>query len=302
MERLTDTPVTISGLTFEAPIMNAAGTCKTPEEAVAIVASDSAAVMVGSITADGKSGNAGRTYYRANRFVAANSIGLKNEGAEYYQAYMPTFARIAHDAGKPLLVNSSGESPEENAYLMSLAFNGGADGGEVNIACPNVWGPDGQQKRIAGFVLELIEANLGAVEKEVGFDAWIALKLPPYSDPYFRLEVAKLLAKSRLVKAITLCNTFPNVLVFDETGERAITPGGGLAGMSGPAMKPIALGHVAEFRPILRPDQAIIGVGGIENAQDVKEYLVAGAQMTAINTAQRTYGNKVFSDARERYK
>lgn len=107
------------------------------------------------------------------------------------------------------------------------------------------------------------------------------LKFSPYSDPMFLKEMAAVVnsAKSK-VKAVVTCNTFPNAYV----SRNAITPNDGLADLSGPALKSIALGQVVQWRKHLDSDIDVIGVGGITTGNDAQDFLEAGASAIQTNS------------------
>ncbi len=285
---------------LEAPVMNGAGPVKLPEHVLEVAKSEAAAIILGSITIEDRPGNLGNTYFAdTNKRFSLNSKGLPNPGLKYYQEHLPEMVRIAHDHGKPLIVSAAGFSPEEYARLSEVIMNSGADGQELNLGCPNVWGKDGKQKRIASFDENLTGEILRKVEQTVGYDGWTAVKLSPFSDPAALEVIASILSHSRLVKAVTSINTFPNAFSFNDKGEQAIDSAGGLAGMAGEAVKPIGLGQVKQLRAALSPAIAVIGVGGISNSKDVEDYLRAGANAVQITTAYVNFGPSIFKQVRE---
>lgn len=283
----------LMGIAFEHPLMNAAGTCKTLEDVRKISRSATAAIMVGSITKETRAGNSGSVYWYGQGF-SMNSLGLPNPGADYYRENIPEMVGIAHEVRKPLFVSVAGFSPEEDAELSALAIEAGADAVELNLGCPNVWSGN-EQKRIACFDPLLVAEVLRCVEDKVGVGARVSVKISPFSDPFMLAEVAKVIAKSQLAKAITAINTFPNSFVFDDSGQSRITPGGGLAGMAGPALKPIGLGQVKQLRAILPERIQIVGVGGVSDGSSVLEYRHAGADAIQIATAYIEGGEEIFS-------
>ena len=291
-----DLSVEIAGTYLEHPLMNAAGTCKLLEgtEGVRELArSATAAVMVGSITIEPREGNPGEVYW-ASEVFSLNSLGLPNPGKPYYRQHLPEMVAIAHRSGKPLLVNVAGFTPSEYAVLAELAFQGGADLVELNLDCPNVW-QGGQQKPIACFDPQLVSEILYYVKERVGLEAKVAVKLSPFSDPFVLNEVAQMIGQSKVVKMVTTINTFPNAFSYDERGKPRITPGGGLAGFGGPAIKPIGLGQVKQLRGMLPEHIDIVGVGGITTGQDILDYQRAGAAAVQIATALLERRAKVFS-------
>ncbi|MBI2420729.1 MAG: dihydroorotate dehydrogenase [Candidatus Levybacteria bacterium] len=292
-------PVDIGSIHLETPIMNGAGPVKLPEHVLEIARSDAGAIVLGSITIEERFGNAGVVYARGKDDIySLNSKGLPNGGLFYYRDKLPELVSIAHDHGKPLIVSIAGFSPEEYARLSDVVINSGVDGQELNLGCPNVWGKDGKQKRIASFDEDLTGETLRQVEQAVGPDAWTAVKLSPFSDPIALQSIANILSQSRLVTAVTSTNTFPNAFSFNEEDSPAIDPGGGLSGLAGKALKPIGIGQVRQLRSVLPSAIAIIGVGGISNSQDVFDYLRAGADATQITTAYINFGSQIFRRAR----
>lgn len=282
----------VAGIRLEHPLMNAAGTCKMLEDVRELSRSASAAIMVGSITMEPRTGNSGDVYWAGSMF-SLNSLGLPNRGAPYYREAIPEMVSVAHGEGKPLFVSVAGFSPEEYANLAELAFRGGADLVELNLGCPNVW-QSSTQKRIACFDRVLVSEVLRCVEEKVGADAKVSVKVSPFSDPFALAEVAQVICASKLAKAVTAVNTFPNAFSYNGTKPR-ITPGGGLAGFAGPAMKPIGLGQVRQLRGLLPECIQIIGVGGITHGQDIREYRESGAVATQVATAYLEQHEQVFS-------
>ncbi len=291
-----DLSVDIGGIKFEHPLMNGAGTCKLLEGSEGLrelARSATAAIMVGSITLKPREGNSGEVYWTSDLY-SLNSMGLPNPGASYYQKHLPAMVKIAHRAGKFLFVSVAGFSPTEYADLVELAFQRGADLVELNLSCPSVW-EKGLQKLIACSDPQLVKEILYHVEDRVGPKAKIAVKLSPFSDPLFLSKVAQVIGQSKVVKAVTAVNTFPNAFGFDEKGKSRITPGEGLAGLGGPAIKPVGIGQVKQLRRILPERIDIIGVGGITEGQDIKDYRRAGADAVQIATTLLNRGAGVFS-------
>lgn len=281
----------VAGIRLEHPLMNAAGTCRLLEEVKELSRSASAAVMVGSITVEPRTGNTGDVYWAGPMF-SLNSLGLPNRGAPYYREAIPKMVAVAHGEGKPLFVSVAGFSREEYAGLAELAFDGGADLVELNLGCPNVW-QGSAQKRIACFDPALVAEILHRVEKRVGVDAKVSIKISPVSDPFVLAGLARVIGASKVVKVVTAVNTFPNAFSYNGAKPR-ITPGGGLAGFAGPAMKPIGLGQVRQLREFLPERIQIIGVGGITHGKDIQEYQESGAVAVQVATTYLERHEQVF--------
>lgn len=289
--------VEIAGIRLEHVLMNAGGTCKLLEGADGVkefARSNTAAVMVGSVTIDKREAGEGETYWTGGQF-SLNSRGLDSPGMLYYQKCLSEMVAIVHEAGKPLFINVVGFNPTEYAILTEFAFGKGVDFVELGLSCPNVWRA-GQQRPIACFEPELVGEILERVRRRVGVNERISVKVSPYSDPFLLRKVAKVIKESGIVKAVTTMNTFPNALLYDEEGKPRINSSDGLAGLGGPAIKPIGLGQVKQWRNILPPEISIIGVGGITTAQDIFDYQHAGAAVFQVATAFFERGQKVFED------
>ena len=294
-----DLSVNLAGIALGHPLMNAAGTCKLfdgKEGVEELTRSAVSAVMVGSITLKERAGNSGEVYYSDPLLFSLNSLGLPNPGSVYYREHLPKMAAAVHGAGKFLFVSVAGFVPSEYAVLTRIAVERGADFVELNCSCPNIWQGE-EQKQIACFNPKIVAEILRCLDRQfVGEDIRLAVKLSPFSDPELLKEVAEVIAESKLVKAVTAVNTFPNAFSFDETGKPRITPGGGLAGLAGPALMPIGLGQVRQLRDLLPKRIDIIGVGGITKGQDILDYLRAGAKAVQIATAFMDRGARVFSE------
>lgn len=295
---------TLAGLPLEHPIMIAAGMAKTLEDVRRLANSAVSAIVVGSFTYEPRPGNDGTTLHLdpAGRF-SLNSLGLPNGGLPYLTAHLLEMVATAHRAGKLLIVSVAGFNPDEYAALAKAAFSDGADMVELNLGCPNVWGADGSQKRIASFNPTIVDAVLWRVESAIEAMASaisrtstpLAVKVSPFSDPFMLGEVARKIALRPSVRVLTAINTFPNGFASDERGRQAITPAGGLGGVAGAALKPIGLGQVVQWRALLPARIQIIGVGGISSGQDVVDYLRAGADAVQIATAYLHERERVFT-------
>jgi dihydroorotate dehydrogenase (fumarate) len=286
------------GREFDHPIMNAAGTCKLLDDVKKLAKSAVSAVMVGSITVEPRDGNPGNVWEHCGSYTL-NSLGLPNPGIDYYRTNLPEMKKICADNGKPLLVSVAGFSPNEYAVLAEVAVSGGADFVELNLGCSNVWGTDGQ-KPITSFDEALIRSIINYVKREIES---FGVKLSPYSNPLELVAVASVIRDwSRRIEFVTTSNTFPNAYGCTENGRQHIAVGKGLAGFAGPAMKPIALGQVIQFRGLLDPGIEIIGAGGVTNGQDVLDYVRNGAKLVQVGSEfMRSHDPRVFGRILQEY-
>lgn len=290
----------LAGIELEHPVLNAAGTCKSPRDVEVFARSAVAAIVVGSITVAPRAGNTGTVYWPGGTF-SVNALGLPNRGLDEYAEQLPRMVEIAHEAGKPLIVSIAGFDVAEYRQMAEVVGAAGVDLIEVNLACPNVW-DGGAQKRIACFD----PRQTAAVCAQVGaaLDALAAagggrrvpygVKISPFSDPAALAELADVLGRAATSGSgagagpggpafVTAVNTFPNALVVDAAGRPVLDVE--LAGLSGPALKPIGLGQVRQLRRLLPDTVALVGAGGITNGHDVVDYQRAGAVVVQAATA-----------------
>jgi dihydroorotate dehydrogenase (fumarate) len=174
---------------------------------------------------------------------------------------------------------------------------------EINLGCPNVRS-EGVQKPIFAFDPDLIDEVLLIAHRVSGTlgEPEIAVKLSPYSDPFFLARIAGVL-KTRLheyMKLVT-CNTFPNAYGFKcKNAKPIIEANDGYAGLAGHAMKHIALGQVRQFSKFL-PAITIVGVGGISGGSDLRDMELAGAKEAQVGTAFFTHGPRAFQRIASEY-
>lgn len=285
------------------PVGNAAGWCKTVDEVRNLARSAAEVIVVGSITVPERSGNPGNTFA-----IPLNSLGLPNMGIEKLKEIGPEMVRIAHEAGKKIILSIAGFDPKEYRQMARAAQEMGFDGIEINLGCPNV-ADGGKRKPIASLDLRLTEEIVGLSSSAVKMhdpDFFVSVKMSPMSNPLQIIDTAELLAHCN-IDAIVTQNTFPNALLFNEDGTPTIqTPDKtGWAGFAGSAIKPMALGQVNQWRKALDSFGAssieVWGVGGVETGKDVRDMIWAGASVVQVGTAYFTYGPKIFSDIGEQY-
>lgn len=261
----------------DGPFMIGAGVSKNPTTTKEWL--QVAPVVSGSYTPLPRDGNKGNLFYpetlEAVRRLGygLNSFGMPNMG---FAAAAEELATITSE--QPLVVSVAGFSVDD--YLvgvnqMSAVSNVSAI--ELNFGCPNT-----EHKTIASFDAKTVDAVLeGIIRSKLMKPVWV--KFSPYSNPAELQTMAGLINvfSSELVLAVVTSNTFP----FAYAGKGKIDPSNGRAGLSGPALKHIALGQVHQFREQLDSVIDVIGVGGIMTADEILEYLDAGAagvQMTSL--------------------
>jgi dihydroorotate dehydrogenase (NAD+) catalytic subunit len=202
-----------------------------------------------------------------------NSIGLQNAGVE---ALIAAKAPVWAGWQVPVIVNIAGETVDEYAQLAKrLDAVPGVSGLEVNISCPNVaaGGAEfGAQPEPAARVTE-------AVRQATSLP--IIVKLTPNTAEI--VAVAEAVAKAG-ADAVSLINTLKGMAI-DIAGRRPLL-GNRHGGLSGPAIKPVALRMVNEVAAAV--DIPVIGCGGIMTGEDAIEFFIAGADAVQVGTASLT--------------
>lgn len=284
-------PATVAGIHFKGRLMNGAYVgSKNLEDIERLTNSSAHALVVGSISVKPRQLNTLHGYWRhREKFLALNSFGMPNGGLPYFEQYLPEMARLSHDHKKPLIANVVGFSDEDFIRLIRLAQVAGCDMAELNLGCPNVW-DGGIQKQIISYHPRLIKNLLDAIVKHQ-FTIPLSLKISPLPPDLLR-EVCVIVSNSGIVQAITATNTYPNAALT--SGTKTHKDEGLLAGLSGRALKPISLGMVSQLRQLLPSSIDIIGCGGISSANDVTDYLAAGAKVVQIATTLVDEGPAVF--------
>ncbi len=198
-----------------------------------------------------------------------NSIGLANPGAE---AWIRDVLPSLRDIGTPLVVNVAGHDIDDFAALADrFAKEAGVAALELNMSCPNVaHGLDfSTDAAIARRVVERVRA---ATELP------LIAKLSPNVTDIRPIAEAVVAGGATAISAI---NTYVGMAI--DWRRRRPVLGAGTGGLSGPAIKPLALRIVHLLRRTV--DVPIIGIGGIQDADDAMEFLVAGASAIQVGTA-----------------
>ncbi|MGH7201819.1 MAG: dihydroorotate dehydrogenase [Planctomycetaceae bacterium] len=198
-----------------------------------------------------------------------NSIGLDNDGLEAFLAKHLDYLLSLNTA---VIVNIAGRNVAEFVHMTeALSGRGGLAGLELNISCPNVSGgvDFGTDPKLTAEVVSAVRAATALP---------VIAKLTPNVTNIVPIAQA---AAEAGADAVTLINTVQGLAV--NWRRRRPVLGAGLGGLSGPAIKPLALRIVWQVAG--RVNVPIIGVGGIASIDDVMEFLVAGASAVQIGTA-----------------
>jgi dihydroorotate dehydrogenase (NAD+) catalytic subunit len=199
-----------------------------------------------------------------------NCIGLQNIGVE---ALIKEKAPLWATWQVPVIVNIAAERIEDYAKLARrLDGVAGVGGVEVNISCPNVAAGGIEFGKSAKTAAEVTSAVKAATSLPV------MVKLTPSVTDIVEIAVAVARAGAH---CISLINTFPGMAI--DLVERKPFLANTSGGLSGPAIKPIALYMVYQVAKAV--DIPVVGCGGIASPQDALEFLMAGARAVQIGTA-----------------
>lgn len=268
-----DLSTDIGGIRMNNPVMTASGTFGYgPEYAELVDLNQLGALVVKGICLNPTKGNeTPRTVEVASGLL--NAIGLPGPGVDgFVREYMPFLRGFK----VPVIVNMWGKTIEEYADVAArLDQVSGVAGLEVNVSCPNIK----QGSALFGTDLKMFERVVKAIRG--------ATRLPVI--PKLAPNVSDIAEYARCAEAcgadaISLINSFPAMAVDINTRRHVLANKTG--GLSGPAIKPIAL------RLVWLAAQAVkipvVGMGGIASAEDALEFLMVGARAVAVGTASFT--------------
>jgi dihydroorotate dehydrogenase (NAD+) catalytic subunit len=260
----------VGSLTLANPIILASGVAGHGTELASYVDMGSlGAVVVKSLSAFAWAGNAAP---RLHPVVGGmmNAVGLQGPGIEQWKQHeLPGLLAT----GAKIVVSIWGRSLEEYAAAAEMLRGLPAQvvGVEVNLSCPNLKGK-GMFAQSPDLAAEAIAATAVC-----GLPRWAKLTAAVTDLP----SVARAVADAG-AEAVTLINTVPGLALDIETRRPVLSNGPG--GLSGPAIHPIAVKAVWDVHAAC-PDLPIVGVGGVANAHDAIELLLAGASAVAVGTA-----------------
>lgn len=261
--------VDICGVKLKNPVITASGTFSFGEEYNDYFdVSKLGAISTSGITINPKPGNDGIRLHEVTGGMI-NSIGLQNPGIE---EFIKTEYPKMKEFGTVTLANLGGATIEEYVEGMKLLNDTDIELIELNISCPNV-----KEGGIA-FGIQCEPAYKVVKEIKDISNKPVIVKLSPNAENI--VEVAK-----RCVDAgadgISLVNTFKSMAIDINTRKPVFN--NIFAGLSGPAIKPMALSMVYEVSAAV--DVPIIGMGGIMNWQDAIEFIMAGADAIQVGSA-----------------
>jgi len=274
-EQDIDLAVQVGPIAMKNPVATASGCGGYGEELAPFFdLSRLGAVVTKSITLRPREGHSPPRLVEV-RAGMLNAIGLANVGLERFLAEkLPALARF----DVPVIVNVAGSTPDEYVEVCRvLDAADGVAGIEVNVSCPNVDRGGMEFGTEAAALARLTEA----VRREVTRAALLVKLSPNVTDI---AEPARA-AVDAGADALSLVNTLRGMAIDPWTGRPALANRTG--GLSGPAVKPVAVYMVRRvWEQVAGPRGVpIIGLGGVQFAEDVVEFLRAGATAVAVGTA-----------------
>jgi dihydroorotate dehydrogenase (NAD+) catalytic subunit len=198
------------------------------------------------------------------------SIGLPGKGIEYFiEHIVPEYARFK----PPLIVSVSSDSIEDFAALAEeLSVPDDVDVIEANISCPTRNSTGGNFAMHEGYTRDCIQAIRAKTSKPL----WV--KLSPNAGDIVSIAAA---AEAAGADALVIANTFLSLKIRTDNFRPAL--GNKFGGLVSPALKPIVLRMVYQVAKVVKIP--IIGIGGVTKAEDVVEYMLAGASAVGIGYA-----------------
>lgn len=269
--------VEVAGLKLANPTMLAAGILGMSASTLRRVAEAGAGALVTkSVGLQPRRGYPNPTLVHAPCGLL-NAIGLPNPGIREFSREIGE----AKGAGVPIVVSVYGFSPQEYVEAACLAVEAGADAVELNLSCPHVERTGAEIGQDPNAVRRVVEA----VKEKAGKPVFVKLT-PNVSDI---AEVARA-AEEAGADAVTAINTVRAMAIDVATARPVLANKFG--GLSGPAIKPIAIRCVYEiYQEVKIP---IIGCGGVSTWRDAAEFFLAGASAVQIGTAVALKGLNVF--------
>lgn len=262
--------VQAAGIKLKNPVMTASGTFGYGEEYSEFMdLGRLGAVVVKGLSLRPREGNPPPRVVETAAGML-NAIGLQNVGIETFVREKLPFLR---QFDTPVIVNFFGDSIEEYAAAAErLSSVEGIHGLEMNISCPNKqagWCIFGTDPRVTFEVVS-------AVRKATGLPLIVKLS-PNVTD----ITVMARAAEDAGANALSLINTLTGMSIDIRTRKPRL--GNVTGGLSGPAIKPVAVRMVYEVSRVA--GIPVIGMGGIMNGEDAVEFLIAGASAVAVGTA-----------------
>ncbi|NPA71695.1 MAG: dihydroorotate dehydrogenase [Gammaproteobacteria bacterium] len=271
---MIDLSVNLCGIQFNSPVAMASGNAGYGIEYQSVSGfsnRDIGAVFLKGTTLEPRLGNKPERVMESACGLL-NSIGLQNPGAH---AVINDLLPKIDMSESQFIINVSGSSIEEYAEVVRMFDQTALPAIEINISCPNVKKGGAAFGNDPDMAARVVEACRASTDKP------LIVKLSPN-----QTDIAE--GARRVIdagaNALSAINTLMGMQI--DVNTRRPTLGNNQGGLSGPAIKPVALLKVHQVYQVAKQyDIPIIGLGGIASAEDAIEFFLAGASMVAIGTA-----------------
>jgi len=268
---LADLRIKIGSVDFKNPIFVASGTYGYGTEVSELAdITVLGAIVTKSVTRYPREGNPPPRIVETPSGML-NSIGLANIGVE---AYIKKMIPLYEELKTPIIMNIAGSTDDEYCEILELTelVSSNIVGYEINISCPNV-NVGGMEFGVDCDLTEQLTTRLRKLT-----DRLLIMKLSPNVTDIAAIGVA---AEKGGADALSAINTLVGMSINTTNKKSNIHYGYG--GLSGPAIKPVGLACVHKIYQAV--DIPLIGIGGITSADDVLEYVLAGAAAVEVGTA-----------------
>ena len=268
----------LAGLALDNPTILASGILGySAESMLRVIKGGAGAVVTKSVGLLPRMGYANPTVVQAKSGLI-NAMGLPNPGIDQYVDEIKYAKSLIH---APLIVSVFGYSADEYTAVAKKAVEAGADAVELNVSCPHVKQTGAEIGQNATLLYEVVSKVKAQVHKPV------IVKLSPNVTDIVDLACAAVRGGA---DALTAVNTLKAIAIDVETMLPVLSNVKG--GLSGPAVKPVALRCVYDLRE--KVQVPIIGCGGIVDWRDAVEYFLAGASAVQVGTAIALEDTDVF--------
>ncbi len=275
----------VGRVNLKNPVMLASGTAGHGTELSPVLdLSSVGALVVKSLSAyEWEGNNAPRLHETPNGMI--NSIGLQGPGLPYWMEHiLPKLI----DAKITIILSIWGRTIEDYAAAADLCSDlpPAIEAVELNISCPNIEDRGKMFSHSPDSSYEVIQAT-----SQIKVPRWV--KLSPNVTNLVEIASA---AREAGADGVTLINTLMGMVIDIDKRRPLLGAGGG--GLSGPAIRPVAIRSVFDVYSAM-PDIPIVGVGGVASAKDVIEFLMAGAsavQIGSANFANPRISQKIIND------
>lgn len=266
---MIDLSVEICGIPFKNPIIAASGTFGFGKEMQQFYPlSRLGGISVKGLTLEPREGNKGPRVAETNMGML-NSVGLQNPGV---QAFKDELLPWLLEQGTVVIANIAGNTIDEYCRMGEMLSDSGTHMIEMNISCPNV-----KQGGVQfGTKPEAVFEITSQVKKHCRQP--LIVKLSPNTAD---IKATAKAAEDGGADAISLINTITGMAIDPYTCRPVL--GNIIGGLSGPAVKPVALRMVYEAAKIVKIP--LIGMGGISSGTDVAEFMLAGSAAIMVGTA-----------------